>query len=328
MKKKVLGTLLAAMMVGAMLTGCVTDGSSSGSDTAEKTADEGSSDGAKKFAAFVPTMTNPYWVSELGQLESDIEADGGTLDIFDAQSDQSKQISQVEDAISAGYDLFFISAFDADGVRPALEAANKADIPVVAIDTSVTDVDLVQCQVTADNAEAGRLAGEALGKELGENAKVGIIGLSVNMDCRARSDNFKEGLAETCPTAEIVFEQEGNGTTDTALTIMDNMIQSYPDLDAVFCINDPSSLGAVAALESAGMLENVLVASVDGSSDGVDAVKEGKMIGTAAQFPIEVAKTCLENAYKLLDGEEITEKEVMVPSLWINADNCEENPGY
>ena len=106
------------------------------------------------------------------------------------------------------------------------------------------------------------------------------------------------------------------------------MIQSYPDLDAVFCINDPSSLGAVAALESAGMLENVLVASVDGSSDGVDAVKEGKMIGTAAQFPIEVAKTCLENAYKLLDGEEITEKEVMVPSLWINADNCEENPGY
>ena len=82
MKKKVLGTLLAAMMVGAMLTGCVTDGSSSGSDTAEKTADEGSSDGAKKFAAFVPTMTNPYWVSELGQLESDIEADGGTLDIL------------------------------------------------------------------------------------------------------------------------------------------------------------------------------------------------------------------------------------------------------
>lgn len=90
-----------------MLTGCVTDGRSSGKDTAEETTDKGSSDGAKKFAAFVPTMTNPYWVSELGQLEADIEADGGTLDIFDAQSDQSKQISQVEDAISAGYDLFF-----------------------------------------------------------------------------------------------------------------------------------------------------------------------------------------------------------------------------
>lgn len=326
MKKKILGILLATAMVGSMLSGCATDGSDS--EKKSQTEVDSKEDGSRKFAAFVPTMTNPYWVSELGQLEADIEKDGGTLDIFDAQSDQSKQISQVEDAIAVGYDLFFISAFDADGVRPALEAADKADIPVVAIDTSVTDIDLVTCQVTADNAEAGRLAGEALGERLEENAKVGIIGLSVNMDCRARSENFKEGLKEKCPSAEVVFEQEGNGTTDTALTIMDNMIQSYPDLDAVFAINDPSSLGAVAALESAGMLKDVLVASVDGSSDGVDAVKGGKMIGTAAQFPIEVAKTCLENAYKILDGEELGEKEIAVPSLWINEDNCEENPGY
>lgn len=341
MKKKVLSMIMAAAVAAAMLSGCVTSGATpekttekkeSAETAAETTAEtaelaEGEKTG-KKFAAFVPTMTNPYWVSEMGQLEADIQADGGTLQIFDAQSDQAKQISQVEDAISAGYDLLFISAFDADGVRPALEAANSAGIPTIAIDTSVADIDLVECQVTADNAEAGYLAGQALGEILEDGAKVGIIGLSVNMDCRARSENFITGLKEKLPNVEIVFEQEGNGTTDIALSIMENMIQSYPDLDGLFTINDPSSLGAVAALESAGMLDQVKVASVDGSKDGVNAVLEGKMIGTAAQFPTEVAKTCLENAYKILAGETIEDKEVRVPSKWINQDNGEELKGY
>lgn len=340
MKRKVISTLVALSMVLTLLSGCVktdkaakqtpetteTEKENEGTETAEGQTED--TQGGKKFAAFLPTMTNPYWVSEMGQLEEDIKANGGTLQVFDAQSDQAKQISQVEDAISADYDLFFISAFDADGVRPALEAAHSGGVPVIAIDTSVADIDLVECQVTADNAQAGYLAGQALGEVLEDGAKVGIIGLSVNMDCRARSENFVKGLKEKLPNAEIVFEQEGNGTTDTALSIMENMIQSYPDLNGLFTINDPSSLGGVAALESANMLEQVKVASVDGSKDGVAATMEGKMIGTAAQFPTEVAKTCLENAYKILKGETIAEKEVKVPSQWINAENGAQLKGY
>lgn len=335
MKRRILGMVLAAAMVGTMLSGCIKSESSKGA-TAEKTSTSGKesketeakNDGPKKFAVFLPTMTNPYWVSEIGELEAQVEANGDTLAIYDAQRDQSKQISQVEDAISAGYDLFFISPHDTEGVRPALEAANKAGIPVIAMDTSVADIDLVQCQVTADNAGAGRLAGEAMAEEIEDGAKIGILAQKVNVDCRDRADNFLEALKEKKPNVEVVFEQEVNGTTDMALTTMDNMIQSFPDVDAIFTINDPSALGVVASLESAGKLDNILIASVDGSKDAVDAVREDKVLGTAAQFPVEVAKTCLEYAYKLLNNEELSDKEVRVPSEWINKANCDELKGF
>lgn len=282
----------------------------------------------RAFAAFVPTMTNPYWVSELGRLGEILAENGHSLKIFDAQSDQTKQLAQVEDAISAGYDLFFISSFDADGVRPALEAANRAKIPVIAIDTSVSDINLVACQVTADNAQAGWLAGEELGKAMGGKGKVGIIGLSVNMDCRDRADNCKAALKKLYPAIEIAFEQDGNGTVDVALGIMDNMIQRHPDLGGFFGINDPTCFGAVATLESAGLLDKVKVASVDGSRDGVDAVREGRFISTSAQFPAKVAEVCARNAYRILAGETITPKSIKVPSILINKDNCDQLLGY
>lgn len=327
MKKKILGLLLAAALVAGMAAGCVKEADSDSSVQKEEEKKDNSE--GYKFAVFVPTMTNPYWVAEIGELEKLVEADGHTLDIFDGQRDQSKQISQVEDAISSGYDLFFISPHDTDGVRPALEAAKNAGIPTIAIDTSVADIDLVEAQVTADNAGAGKLAGEAVAEELGDKAaKVGILQQQVNVDCRDRAENFLAALKEANPNIEVVFQEEVNGTLDQALSIMDNMVQAHSDIDAIFAINDPSALGAVAAYETAGKLDEVIIASVDGSKDGADAVREGKLLGTAAQFPIEVASYCLDNAYKILNGETITDKRIKVPSEWIHKENCDELKGF
>ena len=270
------------------------------------------------FGATYWTMNNPYFVALEAGIRSSVEANGDTLISYDPQGDVATQISQMEDLIAQEVDLIFLNPADFQGIRPALDAAEKAGIPIIVVDTPVYDIEMVEQTVWSDNYEAGKLVAEDLLTRL-DSGNVVILDLPTDVSAIERYDGFVDVLEEAGGFT-VLDVQNGEGSTEPSLAIMEDMIQAYgDDIDAAFGINDPSALGIFSALEAAGMTEDVLIYGVDGSPDAKMMIKDGKLTATSAQFPKLIGVIAVEQAYKLLAGETI-EKEILVPVELVNSD--------
>jgi ribose transport system substrate-binding protein len=167
--------------------------------------------------------------------------------------------------------------------------------------------------------EAGRLACEALAKVKPE-AKIVILHLSVNKACIDRVEGFKAELAKH-PGMKILDTQEGKGSSEGARPVMRDLLARFPELDAAFPINDPSALGSISAIESAGRAGQVTVVTVDGSREGAAAIQSGKLHSTSAQSPREIGRLAVEQAYAHLAGKAV-EKDIKVPVKLITKENA------
>jgi len=143
--------------------------------------------------------------------------------------------------------------------------------------------------------------------------------LSLNRACIDRVAGFKSEMAKH-PGMAILDVQEGKGSTEGARPVMRDLLGRFPELDAAFPINDPSALGCVSAIESAGRAGQISVVSVDGSQEGIAAVASGKLLSTSAQAPDEIGRIAVEKAYAHLEGKPV-EKEIKVPVKLITKEN-------
>ena len=273
------------------------------------------------FGVSFQTMNNPFFVDLNDGLKEVIEANGDRLVTLDAQWNSLKQKNDVSDLILQGAAAIFINPVNWEGVKGSLLQAKRDGIPVVIVDAPVKDEDLVLCQVASDNVEAGRLAAEALA-EVNPNAKVVILHLSVNKACIDRVAGFQQEIAKH-PGIEVLDIQECQGTTEGGRPVMRDLIGRFPQLDAAFPINDPSALGAVSALESAGKLDQVTIVTVDGSQEGITAIKAGKLHSTSAQFPREIGRVAAEKVYEHFEGKTV-DKDIKIPVKLITADNADQ----
>ncbi len=261
------------------------------------------------FAVSFMTLNNPFFV-DLGEgIRKVVEARGDRLVVLDAQFNALKQKNDISDILQQEPAAIFINPVNWEGVRATLAEAQRSKVPIVVVDTQVSDDGLVLTQVASDNVAAGRLACEALG-QVNPAAKVAILHHSVAKSCIDRVQGFKEAMTKF-PEMRLLETQEGKGSREGALPVMRDLLGRFPELDAVFPINDPSALGAVAAIESAGRAGKIFVVTVDGSADGIAAVKAGKLLATSAQFPMEIGRIAAEKAYDHLEGKPV-EKEVKV----------------
>ena len=176
--------------------------------------------------------------------------------------------------------------------------------------------------MASDNYLAGQLIGEALAKELGGAGKIAMLTYDVAVVCYDRAEGFVNALSNY-PDMEIVVRQEITPGTDTALPVMENILQAYPEITGVFCLNDPSGIGAAAAIQAAGLGDQIKVVAVDGSDDGKVAISEGRMLASAAQQPFEIGAQSVEAAYSLVAGEEV-EKDIKIPTTLVDITNCNE----
>jgi ribose transport system substrate-binding protein len=273
------------------------------------------------FGVSFQTMNNPFFVDLNDGLREVVEAHGDRLVTLDAQWNSLKQKNDVSDLILQGAAAIFINPVNWEGVKGSLLQAKRNGIPVVIVDAPVKDEDLVLCQVASDNVEAGRLAAEALAK-VNPNAKVVILHLSVNKACIDRVDGFQQEIAKH-PGIEVLDIQEAHGTVEGGRPVMRDLIGRFPQLDAAFPINDPSALGAVSALDSAGKLDRVTVVTVDGSQEAIAAIKAGKLHSTSAQFPKEIGRVAAEKVYEHFQGKPI-DKDIKIPVKLITAENADE----
>lgn len=306
---KLLSLVLVVVMIGALVAGCGTTTPPASTTPAKKSI---------KFGVSLKDMSNPFFVEVRDAMKTKVKA-GDELIYTDCQYNQAKQLNDIEDMIQQGVSAIFVTAVDWKGIKPALEAAAKAKIPCIVVDSPVFDVELATATVASDNFLAGVLAGEAMAKKLGEKGSIVIYENTTSSPAKARVDGF-ESVIKKYPNIKIVNRQNGVGKIEVALPIMENMLQANPEIVGVFAMNDPSALGCLSAVEAAGKLSQISIIGVDGSTKGKEMVKAGKLLGTSAQFPKKIGEMSVETAYKLLAGETVP-KDVKVPVEFIDASN-------
>ena len=304
--------LYAFLMIAALVSGSLF----------AKGQDDGGEKSGLVFGATYMTMNNPFFIALNDGIKEIVEAKGDKVIALDPSLDQTKQIAQIEDLIAQDVAAIFLNPVDWKGVRPALEMAEKAGIPIINVDAPVFDLELVDAVVASNNYNAGVLVAEDVLKRLaGDTAKVVLLEHPTAKSSIDRTQSFVD-TTEDMPDIEIVARQSSDGQLEIAMPVMENIIQAQPQIDVVMGVNDPTAMGALAALQAAGRADDVLIYGVDGAPDAKKMIKEGKITATAAQSPMGIGRTAAEIAYEILAGNTV-QKETLVPVTLIDASNVD-----
>lgn len=248
----------------------------------------------------VSTLNNPFFVSMKDGIDQLAKENDTTVKFVDAQDDSAKQSNDIDDLIQQKVDILLINPVDSSAIVPAVEAANKANIPVIAIDRS-SEAGTLLTTVASNNQEGGRMAAEHILEKIGEQGRVvvleGVPGASATRERGKGFDDFaKEYLM-------VLDQQTANFNRAEGLTVMENMLQANKDIQAVFAQNDEMALGAIEAL---GNNTEMIVVGFDGTEDGIKSIQEGRMSATIAQKPEEMGKLALQAALDYFEGKTIS----------------------
>jgi ribose transport system substrate-binding protein len=134
---------------------------------------------------------------------------------------------------------------------------------------------------------------------------------------------YNQGLTEN--RIEVVAQLDGGGVRDEGYKVTEDTLQAHPNLRGIFAINDPSGLGARAALEKAGKQDQVVIVAFDGQPEGKQAIKDGKIFADPIQFPDLIGKKTVELMMEYFAGEEV-EKEVLIPTKLYRQADGENDP--
>jgi ribose transport system substrate-binding protein len=269
-----------------------------------------------KFGATYMNMNNPFFVKLNEGIKKTVESQNGKLVALDAQLEASKQISQVDDLIAQKVDVIFLNPVDWKGIKPALIAAKKAKIPVIIVDSPVFDDDLVDCTIVSQNYNAGVLCASDLVAKLKGKGNVVIIEHPTAKSAIQRIQGFEDTIKKHSDI-KVVARKSSNGQLELSMQVMDGIIKSNINIDAVMCLNDPTALGVIAAFENTNKNDNVYIYGVDGAADALAMIEKGKLTATAAQFPDMIGKIAAETALKRLKGVKV-DKYIDVPVELIN----------
>ena len=265
----------------------------------------------------VSTQNNPFFVSLVEGAEKQAAALGVKITVADAGDDAAKQASDIEDLVASGISVLIVNPVDSDAVTGAVEAAKAKGVKVIAVDRAVNGTE-IDCQIASDNVLGAELATQFIVDTLGEGAIVaeleGVTGASAAID---RSQGF-HNIADA--KLEVVARQTANFARAEGMSVMENMLQANPDIQAVFAANDEMALGAMEAISGAG--KKIMVMGFDATDDAIASIKAGQMAGTIAQQPALIGSTAVTNALKLINGETI-EKSIPVEVTLVTIDNVE-----
>lgn len=249
------------------------------------------------------TMNNEFYNIVSEEIIQRVEAEGDTWVLRDPALNVQRQIEQIEDMLSMGIDVLVLTPVDWDSLTEVLTKAKKMGVYIVVVDSNVKDESLADCTITSDNYAAGYLVGQYFAEQH-KTARVVLMEHQSTKSGRDRISGFLDAIAPY-GGIEVADRIECEGQQEIALPKMRELIESGEAFDQVFCLNDLSSVGVVAALDEKNMIDQVGVYGVDASPDSKALIKEGMMQATAAQFPSKIGKAAAEQIYMLLQGDEV-----------------------
>ena len=286
MLKKFATLMMSSILCASLLVGC---GQKSNSDT-------------KKIGLIVSTLNNPFFVDLKSGIESEAKKLGYDVVVLDSQNDPAKEVSNMGDISVKNVDIVLLNPVDSDSAIASVMVANNLDLPVITVDRASNGGNVVS-HVASDNVEGGKMAAQYLVEALGNKGNIveleGTAGSSATRDRGAGFDNEIKNS-----NLNIITKQSADFDRTKGLSVMENIIQSKGNIDAVFAQNDEMALGALKALQDANM-DDVLVVGFDATDDAVASVQKGDMAATIAQQPKLIGETAVELAHRYLSGEKV-----------------------
>jgi len=271
-----------------------------------------------KLGLSLSTLNNPFFVQIRSGAQAEAKRLGLDLTVTDAQNDASQQANQLQNFTSSNYGAIIVNPVDSDAASNSVKAADKAKIPVIAVDRGVNKA-AVDTLVASDNVVGGELAAKTVAEKLGGTGKIVILqGQAGTSAARERAEGFAKGL-KAYPGIQVLAQQPADFDRTKGLDVMSNLLQAHPDVQGVIAANDEMALGAIKALGSkAG--KSVSVVGFDGTPDGLTAVKQGTLYASVAQQPSQLGRIAVDNALRAAQGKKV-ETTVKVPVKVVTKEN-------
>jgi ribose transport system substrate-binding protein len=283
--------------------------------------------------AFIPGIaSDPFFKAmELGARNKAKEL-GVNLMWQGSASDYSPQTQMpfVDAALTNGVDALILVPTDPHAMQPAVTRAESMKIPVITVDTTVTDQSYLTSFITGDNIDGGHKAAETLADLIGRKGKVFIMSGSPSATTDvARENGFREAIKKF-PDIEVIGIQYANSQPATATSAVSTILLKYPDLAGIFALDGTSGTGTVAALRNANKAGQVKLVGYDAYKVEVDALKEGIFTALVAQQPAKEADLALQYAYDKVTGKDVgsIQKTVVIPNVVITKENLADTEKY
>ncbi|KAB0510857.1 MULTISPECIES: ABC transporter substrate-binding protein [Pseudomonas] len=281
----------------------------------------------KALGISMGSLGNPYFVTL---------ADGATarakelnpnvkVTSVSADYDLSKQFSQIDNFISSKVDLILINAVDPSAMASAIKKARDAGIVVVAVDV---DAKGVNATVQTDNVEAGKLACQYLVDKLSGKGNVIIQNGPQVTAVTDRVKGCKAALAAAPQIKVLSDDQDGKGSREGGLNVMQGYLTRFPKIDGLFAINDPQAIGSDLAAKQLKR-SGIIITSVDGAPDIENALKTDTQIqASASQDPWAMAQTAVNVGNDILNDKAPAEAVTLLTPKLITRDNVATYSGW
>jgi ABC-type sugar transport system substrate-binding protein len=300
----ILGLLILAALATVVAVGCQRGGG-------------GGEGGGPRIGLSISTLNNPFFVTLRNGAQQAAKKEGAKLIIADAQDDAATQQDDVQNFVTQQVDAILINPVDSEAVVPAVQAANQANIPVIALDRGASGGKL-ETLIASDNVEGGRMAAKELIQLVGSGPVAQLEGIPGTSPTRDRGQGFEE-VINAQDAVQLVSSQTANFLRTEGLNVTENILQSNPGIKGIFAQNDEMAMGAVRALGGRAGSE-VKIVGFDGIEDALKAIQAGKMNATIAQQPDKIGSLGVENAMKVVDGKSV-DKNIPVPVKLVTKEN-------
>jgi ribose transport system substrate-binding protein len=247
------------------------------------------------------TTQIPVVVAMLDKAKEHARQLGYETTVIDAGDDVAKELAGMETLVQQGVAAVVLHPVDSSGSVASVKRANQANIPVVTLDGNVNE-GKVYTYIGSDNFRAGELDGEYLVRRLHGKGNVVVLHYNILEPGWDRYNGFLN-VIKSYPDIKIIASGQA-GYLEKGLTLMSDYLQANDKIDAVWCVNDPSCLGAIRAIRSAGREKDMFLVATDGEPEAIREIgKGGAYAMTAVQFPVELAYRAVEAASGAIQGK-------------------------
>lgn len=313
--KRFLSIVLAVTLMLTLFAACgnsSTPSSTSPSQTSSSSSQSPSSDSKDEeiYIGFVGmTLNNEYHITLANAAKQKAEELGVKIDIQAGgqHASAAAQLTIIENMIANGVDGIILVPSASEGLESALRKCKEQGIPVINADTMldatvVSNVGLEIPFYGTDNYAGAKLAGEFVKENFPEGTVTAILtGIEGHKNTSDRRNGFKDGAGDHI---KVVAEQTANWEVDQGYTAAQNILSANPDLQLFFCSNDNMGIGALRAVQEAGLTDQVKIIGFDAVSEALNLVESGDFEATVAQFPAQMGILSVENIVKMIKGED------------------------
>ena len=255
----------------------------------------------------IPHLANPHYVGQAYGYIDEAQALGAQVTLLEAGGYEhlDKQVSQVEDLISSKVDAIILAAISGPGTVSAVEAAVAAGIPVINVNV-MTDSDKVVTRIRSDDDVIGRMQADFMGDRLnGAGNVVMLRGAPGTSWAEIRGNAFRKQLAAKYPTVKILGEQYSQSTPVDGLRLMEDFLQTFPQINGVYNGADSTAVGAAQAVRAAGKAGSIVMTATDFQLDTEKFIREGVISASVLQQPVTMGRWGVRAAINYLEKKPV-----------------------